>query len=135
MFNIGHLSGAHGVRTSTVKTPRSPCHMGQGDLALCGVPCVVQRAGPTLETRGASLSQPGDAEQSNYEPGARGDCPFCFCLCQFQEIRFSGHFPYPQFRWKPLPCLVTSLNNSRGCSIPEFTNNGQRIWAAQRNGQ
>lgn len=27
---------------------------------------------------------------------------FCFCLCQFQEIRFSGHFPYPQFRWKLL---------------------------------
>lgn len=131
MFNVGCLRGTHKVRASTVHTPRSPCHTGHSGLR--GVPRVVQWASPTLETRRASLSQPGDAEERNYKPGARRDSLFCFCLCQFQEICFSGHFPNPQFRWKLSPWLVTSLNNSRGCSVPEFTNNGQRIWAAQRN--
>lgn len=130
MFNTGRQGGPHRVRFSSENFQEPPSHRTRGSMWYSSC-CAVGR--PYTTDRSASLSQPGDAEEEKQEPRTRRGSLFCFCLCQFQEIRFSGHFPYPQFRWKLLTRSVTSLNNCRGCSVPEFTNNGQSIWAAQRN--
>lgn len=96
------------------------------------VSLVVRWTGPTLETREVSFSQAGEMEAGKliYKPK---ELSFLLLPLPVPGENVSLVTSLSPTQMQALVCVVKSLNNGRSCSVPALANNGQSIWAAQRN--